>query len=86
VAQVTRTQYTMARYAEGKRIGLPFSFDSITKAREYARDAARSGNLPIHEFTWHENIRDCNRPDGLCIDEIRTIHREGALNGERIVA
>jgi hypothetical protein len=86
MVQITKTKFEMARYEQGKRIGLPSSFDSISEAREHARDAARPGNLPIHEFTWCENIRDCNRPDGLCIDEIRTLHREDSSHGERIFA
>jgi hypothetical protein len=86
MVEVTRTQFTMARFENGNRIGLPFSFDSILEAREHAKDAARYGDIPIFEFAWTAYVKDCDRPDGLCIDEIRTLHREGSLNGERIFA
>jgi hypothetical protein len=83
--QVTRTQYQMRLYRNGKPRGGPFDFDSRREALEYARDAARRSGEAVRFFDYREKV-DASW-DGLCVSEIRTFHeRGGPLNGVRIYA
>jgi len=81
--QFTRTTFTMTPWKNGNPAGGPVQYDTAEQAEAYLNVWP---GTPVRRIAWNERVPDSEK-DGMIIEEIRTLHREGLpLAGVRIYA